>query len=131
MIRILMRDMLSKKSFQEGRRIDWGDVAEATGIHRVTLSKMLNHRGYNATLSVVDKLCAYFDCNVGDLVTYVPDDTLAGDIKKSAKGPTANSEAAQAGVKARYAEAPVKKLPADAPTEKPISKRRSTSSKTK
>jgi putative transcriptional regulator len=123
MIRILLHDMLSKKCFLEGRRIDWGDVAAATGIHRVTLSKMLNLRGYNATLSILDKLCAYFACNVGDLMTYVPDDTLAGDIRKSAKGPAANSVAALAGTRARYAGAPAKKLSTETPTKKQLSKR--------
>lgn len=102
MIRYLLQNLLSKKSFQEGRRIDWLEVAEATGIHRVTLSKMVNHRGYNATTTNLDRLCCYFNCEVGSLIEYVPDETLTGEIQRSAMGPKANTPAAQAGAKARH-----------------------------
>ncbi|WP_208458421.1 helix-turn-helix domain-containing protein [Burkholderia stabilis] len=49
-------------------------MAQTTGIHRTTLSKMVNVRGYNATLSNIDALCKFFGCGVGDIATYVPDE---------------------------------------------------------
>ncbi len=60
-----------KKEFAEDRRITIGEVAEAGGIHRMTLSKMINQKGYNTGTENLDRLCAYFDCRLEDLVEYV------------------------------------------------------------
>lgn len=102
MIRYLLQDLLAKKSFLEGRRIEWQEVAEATGIHRVTLSKIVNHRGYNSTTTNLDRLCRYFDCGVAELIEYVPDEQLGGEIVRSTMGAKAGSTQARAGTNARY-----------------------------
>ncbi|MHB8982807.1 helix-turn-helix domain-containing protein [Thiobacillus sp.] len=49
------------------------EVAEATGIHRMTLSKIADRRGYNATVDVLDRLCTYFGCRIEQLVDHTPD----------------------------------------------------------
>ncbi len=73
MIRLRLTELLADASFRRGRRVELLEVAQATGIHRTTLSKMVNVRGYNATLSNIDALCKFFGCGVGDIATYVPD----------------------------------------------------------
>ncbi|MDO8778136.1 MAG: helix-turn-helix transcriptional regulator [Burkholderiaceae bacterium] len=99
----------SDRCFAEDRKIEWREVADETEIHRVTLSKMLNLRGYNATMANVDRLCRYFNCTVADLLTYIPDEDLGVASGMSRKGPTAKTEAASAGVTARYAKNPPSK----------------------
>lgn len=43
-------------------------------INRVTLSKMINQRGYSTVTDNLDKLCRYFGCGILDkLAEYVPD----------------------------------------------------------
>lgn len=74
MIRFRLPELLADKAFREKRRLDWKEVAEATGIHRSTLSRMLNTPGYNATTDNLDRLCAFFGCQVGDVVVYVPEE---------------------------------------------------------
>lgn len=76
MIRFLINELLSEKQFKEGRRITLIEVAEATGINRMTLSRMLNHRGYSTVTDNLDKLCKYFDCKVDGLIEYVPDNQV-------------------------------------------------------
>lgn len=76
MLRFKIKEQIGKKEFADGRRVTIGEVAEATGIHRMTLSKMINQRGYNAGTDNLDKLCAFFGCRIEDLVEYVPDDQL-------------------------------------------------------
>ena len=76
MLRFKIKEMLAKKEFAEGRRITIGEVAEGAGIHRMTLSKMINQRGYNTGTDNLDRLCAYFDCRIEDLVEYVPDEEV-------------------------------------------------------
>jgi putative transcriptional regulator len=85
-IRFRLTELLSEKAFREGRRIEWKDVADATGIHKATLSRMLNVRGYNAGVSSVDSLCRYFNCQVGDLLVYVPDTELQAPPEKGSRG---------------------------------------------
>lgn len=72
MLRFKLKEMIANKEFAEGRRITIGEVADATGIHRMTLSKMINHRGYNTGTDNLDKLCEYFNCQIEELIEYIP-----------------------------------------------------------
>jgi len=74
MIRFRLQEMISEKSFRENRRVTIGEVATETGINRMTLSKMINHKGYSTVTDNLDKLCVYFNCNVVDLLEYIPDE---------------------------------------------------------
>jgi putative transcriptional regulator len=38
----------------------------------MTLSKMINHKGYSTVTDNLDKLCAYFDCELVELAEYLP-----------------------------------------------------------
>ena len=87
MIRFRLSELLADRAFKEGRRIEWQEVAEGAGIHRTTLSRMLNLRGYNASVSNLDSLCRYFGCQVGELAEYVPDADLEAPVQKSFRGP--------------------------------------------
>lgn len=73
MIRFKLAEQIEKKQFAEGRRITVQEVAEATGVNRMTLSKILNHKGYSTGTDILDKLCTYFGCGLPDLVEYVED----------------------------------------------------------
>jgi putative transcriptional regulator len=39
----------------------------------MTLSKLANHRGYNPTADVLDRLCSYFGCKIEQLVEHIPE----------------------------------------------------------
>lgn len=71
MIRFRLAELMERRRFETGRRLTIGEVAEATGLNRMTLSKILNHRGYSTGTDTVDRLCAYFDCRVEDVMEYV------------------------------------------------------------
>ena len=43
---------------------------------RVTLSKMINQRGYSTLTDHLNRLCRYFNCRLEDLAEYVPDEEL-------------------------------------------------------
>ncbi len=72
-IRFKLADQIEKRQFAEGRRITIQEIATETGLNRMTLSKILNHKGHSAGTDVLDKLCAYFNCGLEDLAEYVPD----------------------------------------------------------
>lgn len=71
MIRYRLRELMAERQFKEGRLITVNEVAEATGIHRITLSRILNQRGYNTGTENIDRLCRYFSCEVGQVIEYV------------------------------------------------------------
>lgn len=74
MIRFYLHKMISEKQFKEGRRITMAEITEATGINRVTLSKMINQKGYSTVTDNLDKLCKFFDCKLEDIAEYIADD---------------------------------------------------------
>jgi putative transcriptional regulator len=45
MIRFRLKELIAEREFKENRVITLAEVATATGIHRVTLSKIGNNRG--------------------------------------------------------------------------------------
>jgi putative transcriptional regulator len=74
MLRFKLKELLSDKSFKEGRKITFEEVSNATGVNRATLSKLNNPLGHNTTTNNLDALCKYFACSIADLVEYFPDD---------------------------------------------------------
>ena len=73
MLRFKLKERIADKEFSERRRITIQEVAETTGITRNTLSKMLNQHGTSVRSENLDRLCAYFECRIEQLVEYVPD----------------------------------------------------------
>ncbi len=76
MLRFRLKELIAEREFQTGKRVTMEEIAKATGIHRTTLSKIANQRGYNTTTDNLDKLCAFFDCSIDKLVEYIPDEAL-------------------------------------------------------
>lgn len=74
MIRIRLKELIAEREFQENRVITLGEISSETGIHRATLSKIANERGYNTGTDNIDKLCDFFDCQISDLLQHLPND---------------------------------------------------------
>lgn len=75
MLRFKLRERIADLEFRERKRIQLQEIAAATGLNRMTLSKLANQHGANVQTDVLDKLCAYFGCRIEDLVEHVPDDS--------------------------------------------------------
>lgn len=60
MIRFRLKELIADLEFRENRRVTLEEISVATGIHRTTLSKIANQKGYNTTTDVLDKLCDFF-----------------------------------------------------------------------
>lgn len=76
MIRFRLKQQIADLEFREKRRVTIQEIAEATDVNRMTLSKMLNQHGAVVRTDVLDKLCAYFGCQVGDLAEFVEEENL-------------------------------------------------------
>lgn len=78
MLRFKIKELIACLEFERGRRYTIAEVADGAGIHRVTLSKMINKRGASTSTDHVDGLCRYFSCTIEELVEYVPDELVTG-----------------------------------------------------
>ncbi len=77
MIRFRLSELIAEKAFKERRALSLTEVADQSGVHRATLSKMANQPGANIGTDIIDKLCKYFGCQPGDLLMYVDEDAGA------------------------------------------------------
>ena len=73
MIRFRLRELMADKGFNEDRKITFEEVSRETGIHRTTLTKVANQKGYNASTDIIDKLCSYFQVPVQKIIEHIPD----------------------------------------------------------
>ena len=73
MFRYRLKELIADKEFREGRVITLLEISASTGMNRMTLSRLANHRDCNPTADILDKLCTYFQCRVEQLVEHLPD----------------------------------------------------------
>ncbi len=55
------------------RKVRIADVARDTGLHRNTVTLLYKETATQVDIETIDRLCSYFDCEVGDLFERVPD----------------------------------------------------------
>ena len=72
MIRFRLQELMADKGFREKRIVTLVEISEATGIHKVTLSRLANNKIGTST-DALNKLCNFFQCAIGDLVEHIPD----------------------------------------------------------
>ena len=71
MIQCRLRELMAAKRRAERRKITYDTIWTQTGVSRNTLTKLANDLSAMVGLSVIDRLCAYFQCQPGDLFVYV------------------------------------------------------------
>ena len=81
LIRFRLTELIADKAFKERRVVPLSEVAAATGIHRATLSKVANQPGTNISTDLVDKLCRYFECQPGNVLTYIEEEVITTDTE--------------------------------------------------
>jgi len=60
------------------KRIKKGKLCLVSGVSKTTLAKL--SAGQNVSVNILEKICAALECDFGDIMEYVPDetDTLEG-----------------------------------------------------
>jgi putative transcriptional regulator len=66
MIRCYLSRVLGEK------RLKISDLSRDTGINRGTLTRLYHETAERIDLEVLDQLCVYLDCDLTDLLAYVP-----------------------------------------------------------
>jgi len=77
MLRYRVAELIAEKKFNEGKVITISEIADATAVSRRILSALVNNRrDANPTAETLEKLCRYFNCEIGQLVEYIPDEAV-------------------------------------------------------
>ena len=71
MIQCRLRELMATRGRLERQRITYGEIQRETGVNKNTLTRLANDRAAMVGISVIDRLCNYFDCQPGDLFVYV------------------------------------------------------------
>ncbi|WP_342421877.1 helix-turn-helix transcriptional regulator [Paenibacillus sp. FSL E2-0178] len=70
MIKIKIAELLGK------HKMSRKDLAEAVGIRQATVGLLYNEEIKRIDVEWLDKICAYFECNLTDIIDYYPDDMI-------------------------------------------------------
>ena len=69
---------MAAKGRRDRRRVTYEAIGAVTGLDKNTLSRLANDRSDRVALATVDRLCAYFGCQPGDLFVHI-DEGSSGD----------------------------------------------------
>ena len=72
MIQCRLRELMAVRARQGRRKVTYDLIREETGLSKNTLARLANDRADLVALNTMDRLCAFFDCQPGDLFIYVP-----------------------------------------------------------
>jgi len=72
MIQCRLRELMAAMSRQARRKITYDAIKKETGLAKSTLARLANDKAELIGKSTMNRLCAFFDCQPGDLFIYVP-----------------------------------------------------------
>jgi putative transcriptional regulator len=68
MIRIKLRQLLWDKELTAVA------VHRATGISQSIISEIIHNKRVNVGLDIINKLCIFLECDISDILEFIPDD---------------------------------------------------------
>jgi putative transcriptional regulator len=60
--------LAAQKAQREGKRVSLIRIAQETGISKYTIYALANNELNEYPKEVIERLCDYFDCQIGDLL---------------------------------------------------------------
>jgi len=73
MIKFNLKVLIARREQDTGERLTYGRLAEKTYLSARTISRVAENQAGRVDLTTLDKLCKFFDCDVGDILYHVPD----------------------------------------------------------
>jgi len=70
-IQFRLKELMAEKERLTDERVTYRSIRDAKGISTNTLYKMATNQQKMVGLDVIDRLCEFFDCEVGDLMVRV------------------------------------------------------------
>lgn len=73
MVKFNLKVLIARREQDTGEKLTYGRLAEEAGLSARTISRLAENQADRVGLTTLDKLCKFFECDVGDLLYYVPD----------------------------------------------------------
>ncbi len=74
MIKSKLKLLIAHREVETGRKITYQNLAEEVGLAMNTVSRLAEGKTDRVDFLTLDKLCRYFQCDIGDLLAYAPED---------------------------------------------------------
>ena len=68
-----LKILIAEKEFKEKRKLTYRVIAVETGLSIGTITAYLTQRAGRFDAPTLEKLCNYFECQPGDILTYSKD----------------------------------------------------------
>lgn len=75
MISSRLRLLITQKETLEGRTLPYRTIAKESGVSASTISRLINNKIDRFEKEMLNSLCRYFGCSVGDILEYEPEET--------------------------------------------------------
>lgn len=72
MIKSRLKILIAHRAIETGRKITYDSLAQDVNISRNTIGKIAENKTDRIDFLTLEKLCAYFNCTVGDILIYEP-----------------------------------------------------------
>lgn len=72
-IQFRIKELQALRERQTGHRSSYREIEAATGLAKSAVSLLAQQKQKQVALATIDKLCEFFDCQVGDLMVRVKD----------------------------------------------------------
>ncbi len=73
MIKSKLKLLIAQREVTTGEKITYESLAADVGWSKTTLNRLAENKTDRVDFLTLDKLCRYFNCNIGDLLSYEQD----------------------------------------------------------
>ena len=73
MIKSRLKILIAQRAIETERKITYDSLAHEVDISRNTIGKIAENKTDRIDFLTLNKLCAYFNCTVGDILVYESD----------------------------------------------------------
>ena len=73
MIQSKLKLLIAQQEISMGVRISYESLGTQVKLSKNTLARLAENKTDRVDFTTIDKLCAYFNCAIGDLLEYVPE----------------------------------------------------------
>lgn len=72
-VKFNLKVLIAQREQDTGERLTYRRLAEEAGLSARTVSRLAENQSDRVDLATLGKLCRFFNCDVGDILYYVPD----------------------------------------------------------
>lgn len=74
MIKVNLKVLIAKLEQDTGEKLTYERLSQRIGLSKNTIRRLAEQESSRVDLATLGKLCHFFNCDVGDLLYFVPDD---------------------------------------------------------